>query len=354
MTNLSQFAVGTNTTIRAVMSCIDRNARGVVLVTDGEDRLLATVTDGDLRRAILSAIKLEDTVAKLLALRGPRKPPVTAPTGTSEAALVALMKHHSVRQIPIVDESNRVCGMVTMDELVRQAELPMRAVVLAGGYGTRLRPLTESTPKPMLPVGDSPLMQHTIEQLRDVGIRRINVCTHYRAEQIIEHFGNGSAFGVDLQYVSEETPLGTAGALSLFEGDEPMLVINGDILTRVDYRSMIHFHDEQEGDMTMGIRQYDIPVPYGVVDCEGARVMALKEKPLLQLFVNAGIYVISPAARRYVPSGERFDMTDLIQVLLSAGRKVASFPIWEYWIDIGQRADYEQAQSDAAAAAVRT
>jgi len=218
---------------------------------------------------------------------------------------------------------------------------------MAGGYGRRLLPLTESTPKPMLPIGDQPLMELMIGQLRDAGIRRVNVTTHFEPEKIRDHFGDGARFGVDMNYVSEERPLGTAGALRLIEpGGEPMLIINGDILTKVDIRAMLDFHNDHKADLTVGVREYDFQVPYGVVETAETRVVRVNEKPVYRFFVNAGIYLLQPALEEFIPSSERFDMTDLIEQLVAAGRTVVSFPIMEYWLDIGRLADYERAQQD--------
>jgi len=221
-------------------------------------------------------------------------------------------------------------------------------MVMAGGQGMRLRPLTESTPKPLLPVGGRPVMEIIIGQLRDVGVKRIHVATHYQAEKIMQHFGNGESFGVDISYVEEEVPLGTGGALGLLKApDEPVLVINGDILTQVDFRSLHAFHKEHAADMTVGVRRYDIQVPYGVVSCIGAKIRYLKEKPQLSLFVNAGIYLLEPSVFRLIPANEHLNITDLVSKLLQMKRTVVSYPICEYWLDIGQYEDYQQAQEDA-------
>ena len=221
--------------------------------------------------------------------------------------------------------------------------------MMAGGFGTRLRPLTEDLPKPMLPLGSRPLLELIVEQLRDAGIRRLNVATHYKGEVISEHFKDGQDFGVDIRYVKENQPLGTVGALSLLEeSDEPLLVINGDILTRVDFRAMHNFHREHGADLTIAVRQYDMRVPYGVVDTDGVAVRGISEKPVLKQFINAGIYLLSPTVKRMIPNGEPYDIPDLIQLLLKEGRTVVSFPVREYWLDIGEAGQYDQAQSDIA------
>ena len=216
---------------------------------------------------------------------------------------------------------------------------------MAGGKGSRMRPLTEEVPKPMLPVGDQPLVEIILHQLRDAGVKRVHMTTHHKSEKIYKYFGDGSDFGVELSYVSEDRPLGTAGGLGLMKApEETLLVINGDILTEVDFRAMVAYHREQRADLTIAVREFDLQVPYGVVECEGAVVRHLREKPLLKFFVNAGIYLLEPVVHRYIPNGQRFDMTDLIQDLIDQGRSVASFPVLEYWLDIGEPLDYERAQ----------
>jgi NDP-sugar pyrophosphorylase family protein len=230
-------------------------------------------------------------------------------------------------------------------DLLSEHRLRLSAVIMAGGFGTRLRPLTEDTPKPMLTIGDRPVLELTIERLRNAGIKRMNVTTHYLADTISNHFGDGKAWDVDINYVREDLPLGTAGGLKMLpEKDETLLVINGDVVTEVDFRSMLDYHRDHGADVTVGVRQYQVPVPYGVVDCDGPRVRQLREKPVVNFLVNAGVYLLEPTVYRYIPDGHRFDMTDLIARLIDKGRHVVSFPILEYWLDIGQRADYEQAQ----------
>lgn len=349
MTNIEKLFVRPDDPIREVIACIDRNVKGIALVVDAERHLLGTITDGDIRRAILAGLSLDLPVTELLARKAtsPYPRPVTAPASTSHESLLELMQTRSVRQIPLLDDDGCVVDLMTLDELAPPRVLPLQAVIMAGGPGTRLRPLTEQLPKPMLPVGDRPLMELTIERLRQAGIRRVSVTTHYLGERIAEHFGDGSAFGVELNYVSEEQPLGTAGALGLVQtSGEPLLVINGDILTRMDFRAMLAYHRKHRADLTVAVREYDFQVPYGALECDGPFVRALREKPVLRFLVNAGIYLLEPSVSQYIPAGQRFDMPDLIQTLLDQGRPVVSFPILEYWLDIGHHAAYAQAQED--------
>jgi dTDP-glucose pyrophosphorylase len=332
------------------MARIDRNQCGIVLVVDDDGRLVGTLTDGDLRRAILAGALLDHSVGSVLESKtGPYARSTTAPVGTEPAELLRLMQDRTLRQLPLVDEAGRVVDLALLEDFTPSEVLPLQAVIMAGGFGTRLHPLTDSLPKVMLPVGGQPLMERTIEQLRQAGIARVNVTTHYRTDAIRSHFGDGGEFGVDIRYVDEDRPLGTAGAISLLEqGDEPLLVINGDILTRVDFRAMLDYHRQHQAELTVGVRHYEIAVPYGVVESAGSRVERIREKPVLGFFVNAGIYLLEPSVAPGIPRGERFDMTDLIERLLAEERTVVSFPITEYWLDIGQPEDYERAQRDLA------
>lgn len=347
-TDLTTFCVTADCSIRDAVKQMDGNRLGIVLVVDGQRRLDGTVTDGDVRRAILANIDLGQPVQVVLARKiGTRfAQPITAPAGADAATCLGLLKQHNLLYLPLVDAAHLVTGLVTLDEFLPDQALPLQAVVMAGGKGSRLHPLTEDVPKPMLKVGDRPVLEIIIRQLRESGIRQVRVATHHKPEKITEHFGDGSDFGVQLSYMEEDQPLGTVGGLGLLGiPQETTLVINGDILTQVDFRAMLVYHREHQAELTVAVRQYDIKVPYGVIECDGPMVRGVSEKPVIGFFVNAGIYLLEPTVYRYIPTGQRFDMTDLIQRLLREGRPVVSFPVREYWLDIGQREDYEEAQA---------
>lgn len=347
--DLSTLCISLDTSIRDAIACIDRNQKSIVLITDEGRHLLGTISDGDVRRAILAGQNLDKTVSELLTQKTNSlyTKPIIALFGTSRAELIQTMQEKFVRQIPILDDSGRVVDMVSWEDFLPMEDLPVQAVIMAGGLGTRLRPLTEDIPKPMLPVGGKPLMEHIVDQLREIGVHKVNVTTLYKPEKIKEYFGNGKAFGIEMNYVDEDQPLGTGGFLSLLPTpQEPLLVINGDILTKVDFRAMLNFHNENQANMTVAVCQYRIQVPYGVVECDGPKINQLREKPQLNFFVNAGIYLLDPSVFEFVPNNKRFNMTDLIQWLMDAGKCVISFPVMEYWLDIGQHTDYEQAQID--------
>lgn len=340
--DLSIIGVQESSTIRQVMEAIDRGSIGIALVLDDQQRFLRTITDGDLRRAILNGFALGTPVSELKR----DKPSITAPVGITREEQLELMLNANIRHLPLLNADQTVAQLAMSEEFVPQP-MPLQAVIMAGGFGTRLRPLTDDTPKPMLSIGGKPLMERTIENFQRAGIHRINVTTHYLPEKITRYFGSGQRFGVEMNYVSEDQPLGTAGALGLItDVDEPMLVINGDILTDVDFRSLVKFHQEHKAALTVAVRQYDFQVPYGVIDARQGIVTRLREKPTVNFLVNAGIYLLEPGVRKYIPEGTRYDMTDLINTLLENGETVVGFPIMEYWLDIGKHDDFQKAQDD--------
>lgn len=358
-TDLTTFCVGREETIHQAITRMDIVPKGIVLVVDKEGRLLGIVTDGDVRRAILADIRPDEPVGVILDIKvgTAYSKPITALASSEPSEQLALLREHNVLHLPLVDEDQRVAALVTLDQFLPDQGSSMQAVIMAGGEGVRLRPLTDDLPKPMLPMGDKPLMEIIVQQLQKAGVRQVNVAVHHKHQKIIEHFGDGRDFGVDIKYVTEDRPLGTAGSLGLMQSpEETVLVINGDILTQLDFLAILDYHREQKADLTVAVQQKSLQVPYGVVECDGPVVLNLAEKPSIDFLVNAGIYLLEPVVYSFIPNGEPYDMTDLIQQLISEGRQVVAFPIREYWIDIGQHDDYQSAQehvknqtSDAAA-----
>jgi dTDP-glucose pyrophosphorylase/CBS domain-containing protein len=348
-TDLTTLCVGLDTSIHQAVAQMDISRLGIVLVVDEEHRLLGTVTDGDVRRSILANISLDKPVRVLLLSKAgsPYARPITAPADADQSTMLQILRQHRILHLPLVDLDQRVVALVSLSEFVSQ-QVPMpHAVIMAGGTGSRLRPLTDDLPKPMLPLGDRPLMELIIRQLQQVGIRHVNLTTHYKKDAIAQYFGDGQDFGVEIQYMEEDQPLGTAGALSRLDGlAGPLLVINGDILTRVDFRAMLDFHREHHADMTIGVRYHEVPIPYGVVEVEGVVVTAISEKPVMRYLISAGIYLLEPEVRRYIPTDRPYDMPDLIARLVVDGGRVVSFPVREYWLDIGRVEDYQKALAD--------
>ncbi len=338
-----------SSSIRELMLCIDANAKGMTLVVDEQQRLVDTITDGDIRRAILSGMEMTLSVQDLIAHKATvaARDVITAVAGSDHTQLITLMSEHGIHHVPIVDDDRRVIDLVTMDDLVPKATLPIRAVVMAGGFGNRLGDLTQETPKPMLPLGDRPILEHIIEQLKDAGIEQVSLTTHYMPEKITDHFGDGSDFGIQISYVQEDEPLGTAGALGqIGDTTQPLFIMNGDIITDLDIKAMLTFHKEHDATLTVGVRQYDLNVPFGVIEGEGLEIVGIKEKPVVKFDVAAGIYLLEPSALEYVDVKAHMDMPELIQRLVKANKKVISFLVIEYWLDIGDPQQYAQAQLD--------
>ena len=329
------------------MKQIDRNAKGIALVVDSAGRLLGTITDGDLRRLILAGNDLGLPASWFINRRAMTS--ITAAAKIQPSEQLRIMQKHKIRHLPLLSQEGMVVDLAILDDFVSGSSGPaLSAVLMAGGQGSRLRPLTDNTPKPMLPIGDKPLVARTIEQLRQAGVNQLFLATHYQKERFSNYFGDGRDFGVAINYLTEEQPLGTAGALSrLAEAEGPLLIVNGDILTNLNYRSMLAFHRENAADMTVAVRHYEFRVPYGVVSTDGVQVNGLVEKPQHRFFVNAGIYLLEQEMCKHVPRGQRFDMTELIAKLLAHARKVIAFPVREYWIDVGDLENYEQARADA-------
>lgn len=322
---------------------IETNKLKIVLVVDNSKRLIGTVTDGDIRRGILDGISLDENVKKIT-----NKTPIVVSDQLSDSEILEIMLSRSIYKIPVVDKDGVVCGLKLIDELFPQMKktLPNYAVIMAGGLGTRLYPLTSEVPKPMLTVGHKPVLDIIVGQLASVGLRNILISTNYKAEMIETYFQKGQYFGVSIDYLRESKQLGTAGALSLIDEDllkEPFIVINGDILTGVDFVSLLEYHCKHKQDMTVCVKRHEFQIPYGTVDLEGMKITDIKEKPKKELFINAGIYVINPSVIKQIPSNTYFDMTELIKLLLKQRKIVRSFPIMEYWLDIGQLLDYQKA-----------
>ncbi len=346
----TNLCVGPGSSIQRSVEQMDANRLGIVLVVGPDRHLLGTITDGDIRRAILARVNFDLPVSELLARKSGSEyaQPITAPENTDRDTLRRTLQDNSIRHLPLVDLEGRVVDLVTLDEFVPDTKPGLSGVIMAGGQGWRLRPLTEEVPKPMLQVGDRPLMEIIIDQMRSAGVTNVNVAVHHKHEKILEHFGDGANFGVNITYLTEDEPLGTAGSLGMMDPPtETVLVINGDILTQVDFRAMLTYHRDQNADFTVAVQSYDLQVPYGVIECTDTLVQSLSEKPVMKFLVNAGIYLLEPSVYSLIPKQTSFDMTTLIQSLLDHGRRVAAFPIREYWLDIGDYSSYVEAQEQS-------
>jgi NDP-sugar pyrophosphorylase family protein len=277
------------------------------------------------------------------------KQPVTASTGASREVVLGVMRRHDILQVPIIDSEERVVKVEFLQDFTHQDVLENPVLVMAGGMGTRLQPLTKDVPKPMLKVGSKPILETIVVQLVDAGFQNLFISVCYMGEVIRRHFGNGQTWGINIEYLEEDKPLGTGGALKLLPANiskAPLLVMNGDILTKVNFRRLLEYHSEQKADLTICVRSYDFQVPYGVVEIDKNRVKSLQEKPIQSFFVNAGIYVVDNEINLRIKSNTAIDMPDIINQHIDAGRNISAFPIHEYWLDIGVMEQYKKAQRD--------
>lgn len=343
MRDIRDILVSRETAILAALQQLEKGATQIVLVVDDHHHLLGTLTDGDVRRGVLRGVGLDRPVAEVM-----NGAPITAPAAITQEAAAALMQERGVHQLPLI-EDERVVGLITYDDALRAMRQDTLVMLVAGGLGSRLRPLTDETPKPLLAIGGKPLLEITIGNLARQGFTRFVLAVNYKAEMFRAHFTDGSGLGVQISYVQESESLGTAGALRLLpeRPKAPMLVINGDVLTNLDARQLLLFHREQGVAATMCVRDYEWRIPYGVVRVDGGRLAAFEEKPTRREFVNAGIYVLSPEALDQLPAAGSFDMPELFRrVSLNIGAP-AIYPLHEYWIDIGHLDDLQRAQRDA-------
>ncbi|MDE2495184.1 MAG: nucleotidyltransferase family protein [Alphaproteobacteria bacterium] len=343
MTSWKDVAVGPELPLRDTIALIDKSSLQVAVVLNTDGRLAGLLTDGDIRRAILRGVDLHTPTKVVMNTRA-----TAAPASTSREELMALMRRKAFRHLPLVDEERCVVGLVTLDDLMGSVERSNWVVLMAGGMGTRLRPLTEECPKPLLAIGGKPILQTILESFIEQGFKRYFVSVHYRAEMIRDYFGDGSRWGVELEYLYETSMLGTAGALSLLptQPKHPFVVMNGDLLTRTNFGSLLEFHEEHGAAATMVVRDYGYQVPYGVVRLEGTKIGSIEEKPTHRFFVSAGIYVLSPSALSHVPNGTFFDMPSLFESLIAAKETTAAYPLREYWLDIGRIEELERAQRE--------
>jgi len=340
MRDLVDYLVRPDASLREVIQIIDRGAAQIALVVDAKNKLLGVITDGDIRRAMLRNESLMG-LAESIMFRDFRALPTTA---TEEEAL-AFMRLEKLHQIPAIDEQGRLVRLFLLEELIKPKKRPNPVVIMAGGEGKRLRPLTQDCPKPMLRVGGKPLLEIILEQCIDAGFQHFYLSVNYLKKQIQDYFGDGARWQVRIDYLEETQPLGTGGALSLLpqKPTEPLLVLNGDVLTRVDYGRLLRLHDEHQAAATMCVREHTTQIPYGVVRMDDLHVLTLEEKPVLSHYVNAGIYLLDPVLLDLVPQDCFFDMPTLLEKAMQRQHRVSAFPIHEYWLDVGHPETLERA-----------
>jgi dTDP-glucose pyrophosphorylase len=330
-----------STELKVVLKKMNKSTMQIVLVIDSNNKLIGTITDGDVRRGLLNGLRLEDSIESIT-----YKTPAIARVGDSKTDILHLARLENLHQIPIVDDKGCIVDLFISSDFNACNKKSNKVILMVGGLGTRLRPLTEKTPKSLLKVGDKPILQTIVERFVEYGFTDIIMCVNYKAEIIKSYFKDGSDFGASIEYILETKRMGTAGALSLLteNPDKPFFVMNGDVLTNVNFESILRYHLEKKADLTMCVREYDFEVPYGVVSVKNSCIESIIEKPIHSFFVNAGIYILNPNALDFIPKNDYYDMPTLFQKMIDKNNNVVSFPIHEYWLDIGNYTDFSKAQ----------
>jgi dTDP-glucose pyrophosphorylase len=343
MESINDIIVSKDALLRDVLRVIDKGSKQICLVVDDSQKLLGILNDGDIRRALINNVPLEGSIGNLYF-----KTPIVANVNDSRESILNLCKVNDIHQIPIVNDENVVLGLEVINNLIKNSVKPNKVILMVGGLGTRLRPLTENTPKPMLNVGGKPILETIVERFVRYGFVNIVMCVGFKSHIIQDFFKDGSKFGANIEYIIEDKRMGTAGALSLLSKipNDPFFVMNGDLLTDVNFEHFLNFHAQNNAKATMGVKEYDFQVPFGVLNLEGEKIKSIIEKPVQKFFVNAGIYILNPDCVNLIPKGEFHDMPAFFNKLIQMNENAISFPIREYWIDIGRMNEYEKANKE--------
>ena len=343
MKNIEKLKLTVNSTIKEALEIIDLGAVKFALVVDADDKLIGTLSDGDIRRAFLDGGNLNDTVDGIYYT----EPTVVTINHTKEE-IFNLCTSKKISQIPVIDNEGRVVSIDLLNELLQPQVHGNKVILMVGGLGKRLRPLTEKTPKPMLLVGGKPILQTIVEKFVSYGFVNIVMCVGYKSNIIQDFFEDGSKFGANIEYILEEKRMGTAGALSLLQKEpkEAFFVMNGDLLTNVNFEHLLEFHLANNSMATMCVREYDFEVPYGVVNVKEGKILSIEEKPVQSFFVSAGIYMLDPKCIEMIPKDTFYDMPTLFEKLIEIEQNTISFPLREYWLDIGRMEEYEKANKE--------
>lgn len=342
MKDITDVIITNDFTIRAAMQTIQKGSLKIALIVDSEKKLLGTLSDGDIRRALLSESTLDDNVGSII-----NNKPFTCKVNDSKEKILHLAHSKKLHLIPIVDDENVLIGVEDIDLLSGEIYHENIVVLMVGGLGTRLQPLTNDLPKPLLKIGEKPILETIIENFAKYGFVNIILCVNYKGNMIEDYFGDGSSYGVNLTYVTEDKRLGTAGALSLLKDKptQPFFVMNGDLLTNINFEHMLNFHETNNASATMSVREIETQIAYGVIETENNRITSIREKPIQKILVNAGIYILEPEVLEYVPKNDFFDMPTLYEILIQNKKNVLSYLNSGYWIDIGQLEDYKKANT---------
>lgn len=343
MLSVEKAIVSEDSTLKDAISVIEKGKLKVALVVDNEKKLIGLLTDGDIRRALLNNLTLDGKVRHILI-----KQPIVCYAKDSKNKILQTAIDNQIYQLPIIDDNGVLVGIEIVNELLKPSIKKEKVVLMVGGLGTRLRPLTENIPKSMLNVGNKPILETIILNFKKYGYVNIILSVNYKGEIIKEYFGDGTDFGVKIEYVDENKRMGTAGALTLMKNilTDNFFVMNGDLLTNLDFSEMMDFHIKNNSIATMGLREYTYQVPYGVVNIKDSRIISIDEKPIYDFFVNGGIYVLSEKILKYIPDDSFFDMPTLFEKIVNKKLTALSYIIKDYWLDIGRIDEYQKANQE--------
>lgn len=343
MNDIENIKISQNSTIKEALKTIGDGAMQIAIIVDEKDKLLGTLTDGDIRRGLLKGLDLNSSIESLIS-----RNPIYAKHTDTKKSILELGLSKKLNQIPIVDDFGKILGIQAINDLLKVSNKTNKVFLMVGGLGKRLGKLTKNTPKPMLTVGNKSILQTIVESFAEYGYKNIVMCLNYKSEVIKDYFGNGSDFGVSIEYILESKRMGTAGALSLLKEKptEPFFIMNGDLLTNVNLENIHKFFLSNNAHALMCVRQYEMQIPYGVIDIDNIHIRSVIEKPTQKFFVNAGIYMLEPEALDHVPKNEFFNMTSLFEKLINKDKNIISFPIDGYWLDIGRSDEYKKANEE--------
>jgi dTDP-glucose pyrophosphorylase len=341
---LSKLLVPLDATLLEALRALDAGAESIVFVHDEGQRVVGTLTDGDIRRAILHSASLDARCLPSCM----RKDFAFVTPATGRAEVLDIMRARDIGQLPILDSAGCLIGLHTIGQIIAVRERPNVAVILAGGRGSRLTPLTDSVPKPMLTVAGRPILERLVLHVMSHGLRRIYLSVNHLAQVIEAHFGDGSRFGCRIEYLHEDKPLGTGGPVGLLDPvpAQAVLVLNGDLVTQCDLGDLLDSHEAGQYAATIAVRPYSVQVPFGVVEVEGLRVVGVREKPTHRSLISAGLYVLSPEAIGMIPKNEEFPITELFAKCLAEGLPVGAHVVDQEWLDVGRHEELTRARGE--------
>ena len=339
----NHFFLKANDSVLNVVTNIQNSQYQICFIVDDQGSLIGSIADGDIRRGLIEGHSIDSLASQIM-----NPNPISILATQSERQAQTVMSANQIKQLPVVNEDHQLIGLHLMDQILNLAHKENSILIMAGGFGKRMMPLTENLPKPMLKVAGKPILEHIILNAKAQGFRKFIISLHYLGNLIIDHFGDGSNLDISIQYIHEIEPLGTAGAMALIDPlpNLPFIVTNGDIITDVNYANLLHFHESNKSQATMAIKKYELQNPYGVVNIKGLEIISFEEKPIQISYVNAGIYALNPSSLKYLKVDEPCDMPDLFELLKNNNHFIAAYPIHETWADVGRPIDLSEVNED--------